>query len=122
MFFLYRLLLCIFLLFFFFKQKPAYEWRISDWSSDVCSSDLAAAAGIGEAAPTATLRSPASIRSRTAISISSLLQSMVTTSRGRARPGDMLDEIAGETRLGPGFFGIAKIGRESCRERVCQYE
>src|SRR3546814_11604017 len=29
--------------FFFFKQKPAYEMRISDWSSDVCSSDLAAA-------------------------------------------------------------------------------
>src|SRR3546814_3499714 len=26
--------------FFFFKQKPAYELRISDWSSDVCSSDL----------------------------------------------------------------------------------
>src|SRR3546814_3229263 len=27
--------------FFFFKQKSAYEMRISDWSSDVCSSDLA---------------------------------------------------------------------------------
>src|SRR3546814_13904714 len=27
--------------FFFFKQKTAYELRISDWSSDVCSSDLA---------------------------------------------------------------------------------
>src|SRR3546814_6944650 len=27
-------------LFFFFKQKTAYEIRISDWSSDVCSSDL----------------------------------------------------------------------------------
>src|SRR3546814_15587748 len=30
--------------FFFFKQKTAYEVRISDWSSDVCSSDLDAAA------------------------------------------------------------------------------
>src|SRR3546814_7422096 len=29
-----------FLFFFFFKQKTAYEMRISDWSSDVCSSDL----------------------------------------------------------------------------------
>src|SRR3546814_4137112 len=28
--------------FFFFKQKTAYEMRISDWSSDVCSSDLGA--------------------------------------------------------------------------------
>src|SRR3546814_15033854 len=32
---------CIYMLFFFFfKQKTAYEMRISDWSSDVCSSDL----------------------------------------------------------------------------------
>src|SRR3546814_1583064 len=30
----------IFYYFFFFKQKTAYEMRISDWSSDVCSSDL----------------------------------------------------------------------------------
>src|SRR3546814_4895291 len=29
-----------FIVFFFFKQKTAYEMRISDWSSDVCSSDL----------------------------------------------------------------------------------
>src|SRR3546814_7856292 len=29
-------------MFFFFKQKTAYEMRISDWSSDVCSSDLLA--------------------------------------------------------------------------------
>src|SRR3546814_9774220 len=34
------MLLCVFF-FFFFKQKTAYEMRISDWSSDVCSSDLA---------------------------------------------------------------------------------
>src|SRR3546814_5523081 len=35
--------LCVFafiFVFFFFKQKTAYELRISDWSSDVCSSDL----------------------------------------------------------------------------------
>src|SRR3546814_13358554 len=31
-------------MFFFFKQKTAYELRISDWSSDVCSSDLVAVA------------------------------------------------------------------------------
>src|SRR3546814_6844747 len=31
--------------FFFFKQKTAYEMRISDWSSDVCSSDLRRGAG-----------------------------------------------------------------------------
>src|SRR3546814_2860228 len=33
-------------MFFFFKQKTAYEMRISDWSSDVCSSDLIAGAMI----------------------------------------------------------------------------
>src|SRR3546814_11981642 len=32
--------LCCVCFFFFFKQKTAYEMRISDWSSDVCSSDL----------------------------------------------------------------------------------
>src|SRR3546814_20458447 len=48
---LFRLFMClsfvsyligfrIVFLFFFFKQKTAYEMRISDWSSDVCSSDL----------------------------------------------------------------------------------
>src|SRR3546814_9361240 len=36
-------LMCVYIdvVFFFFKQKTAYEMRISDWSSDVCSSDLA---------------------------------------------------------------------------------
>src|SRR3546814_9884918 len=33
-------MLLLYVIFFFFKQKTAYEMRISDWSSDVCSSDL----------------------------------------------------------------------------------
>src|SRR3546814_17199983 len=37
----------VFVCFFFFKQKTAYEMRISDWSSDVCSSDLHAHPGRG---------------------------------------------------------------------------
>src|SRR3546814_2950456 len=47
---------CVVCLFFFFKQKTAYEMRISDWSSDVCSSDLivgARKAGCGWADPRA---------------------------------------------------------------------
>src|SRR3546814_2182120 len=36
------LLIVLVSFFFFFKQKTAYEMRISDWSSDVCSSDLIA--------------------------------------------------------------------------------
>src|SRR3546814_4746960 len=41
------LLLC----FFFFKQKTAYEMRISDWSSDVCSSDLLTCGGSNTVVP-----------------------------------------------------------------------
>src|SRR3546814_2300372 len=50
-------MLCDFLFFFFFKQKTAYERRISDWSSDVCSSDLSilvCCAGTGNAMKTAS--------------------------------------------------------------------
>src|SRR3546814_10351171 len=43
-------MLSVFVFFFFFKQKTAYEMRISDWSSDVCSSDLR---GAGSARPRA---------------------------------------------------------------------
>src|SRR3546814_7335310 len=44
--YLYSIRLCyvVCFLFFFFKQKTAYEMRISDWSSDVCSSDLSISA------------------------------------------------------------------------------
>src|SRR3546814_9052423 len=38
-------------MFFFFKQKTAYEMRISDWSSDVCSSDLVTRARMEVKAP-----------------------------------------------------------------------
>src|SRR3546814_3403676 len=40
MYFVFMSLNCWLFLLFFFKQKTAYEMRISDWSSDVCSSDL----------------------------------------------------------------------------------
>src|SRR3546814_5275260 len=61
--FLCLCLLCV-VFFFFFKQKTAYEMRISDWSSDVCSSDLSPGGThvsghserTGERAPYARLR------------------------------------------------------------------
>src|SRR3546814_7611943 len=43
------------IVFFFFKQKTAYEMRISDWSSDVCSSDLAQVQGAKAALDNAQL-------------------------------------------------------------------
>src|SRR3546814_2810379 len=50
--------------FFFFKQKTAYEMRIRDWSSDVCSSDLSDAADTGDAAEAERLTSAANSRGR----------------------------------------------------------
>src|SRR3546814_18859073 len=41
----------VILYFFFFKQKTAYEMRISNWSSDVCSSDLVGRPGLAEILP-----------------------------------------------------------------------
>src|SRR3546814_18681120 len=42
--FMMLIMLCVCIFVFFFKQKTAYEMCISDWSSDVCSSDLIAGA------------------------------------------------------------------------------
>src|SRR3546814_4224744 len=44
--------------FFFFKQKTAYEMRISDWSSDVCSSDLLARDAAADGLPMRTVVAP----------------------------------------------------------------
>src|SRR3546814_2847627 len=78
--------------FFFFKQKTAYEMRISDWSSDVCSSDLQRHAGARTAAHRD--RRPA------------LFQLAIELAR------------AGEHQR---HLRQGEIGRASCRERVCQY-
>src|SRR3546814_1478128 len=52
--------------FFFVKQKTAYEMRISDWSSDVCSSDLVVgehrAGCVGEGESLAVVRDPVAVR------------------------------------------------------------
>src|SRR3546814_9861729 len=74
----------VFICFFFFKQKTAYEMRISDWSSDVCSSDLN-------------------------------FQSPIWTL------GPMLNRIWVAAPLALAVCLPHKIGRASCRERVCQY-
>src|SRR3546814_5968482 len=88
------------LLFFFFKQKTAYEMRISDWSSDVCSSDLNyGRKGCGEMQAKAP-------------GVAAL------TLRLRPRQCTFLAR-----KVRPSIFrgDIREIGRASCRERVCQY-
>src|SRR3546814_7289753 len=85
--------------FFFVKQKTAYEMRISDWSSDVCSSDLSAqtgeAAGVGGPQHRGRCRW------------------WLHRHRGRHR-----DARTAERHL---RADGEEIGRASCRERVCQY-
>src|SRR3546814_14304994 len=46
-------MLCLYIFFCFFKQNTAYEMRISDWSSDVCSSDLTEQAMLSDPASAA---------------------------------------------------------------------
>src|SRR3546814_4094821 len=63
---------------FFFKQKTAYEMRISDWSSDVCSSDLDAFIGltivaIGTSAPELVTTIISTIRDERDIAIGNLI-------------------------------------------------
>src|SRR3546814_6599770 len=87
---------------FFFKQKTAYEMRISDWSSDVCSSDLpGSASSLGAccvARPRGHQFAPA--LEKVCPSIGCL---------------DSIDEFVRERLIDD------QIGRASCRERVCQY-
>src|SRR3546814_18206995 len=92
--------------FFFFKQKTAYEMRISDWSSDVCSSDLFADEEY-------------------------IVEPLFALLLARAFAGLKLrvaERIGLRHRFGHRLAGVAdrrhhhlEIGRASCRERVCQY-
>src|SRR3546814_4480446 len=78
---------------FFFKQKTAYEMRISDWSSDVCSSDLPFVFYLS-----ATTRPGA------------------TAEKLEAALGDEVERMKSSP-----ITPDEQIGRASCRERVCQY-
>src|SRR3546814_8102043 len=86
--------------FFFFKQKTAYEMRISDWSSDVCSSDLLCPLSQHRRPVAAGWKEqPADVGTAARLSL------------WPARP----DAVAAARHV------HLQIGRASCRERVCQY-
>src|SRR3546814_6120488 len=92
------------LFFFFFKQKTAYEMRISDWSSDVCSSDLY----------------PVDRFLHVAVHVLHAVSAPVdaaAASADRLRITEIFLSLQGEAC----DAGWPKIGRASCRERVCQY-
>src|SRR3546814_3764597 len=94
---------------FFFKQKTAYEMRISDWSSDVCSSDLA-------------------LRGEAAVVVGPPL---IAIAAARHFDPRLLRRCRREPAVGQHLLTACdpvvqnelaeKIGRESVRERVCQY-
>src|SRR3546814_5266192 len=90
--------------FFFFKQKTAYEMRISDWSSDVCSSDLAMT---NHERHCWSRHCGNDRKKRTDIAVARRFQTpLVQLLR------------AAVSRIDP---AAVQIGRASCRERVCQY-
>src|SRR3546814_5980187 len=92
--------------FFFFKQKTAYEMRISDWSSDVCSSDLR-------------------------MQVHKYVVHQVAHAYGKTAtfmPKPIKDDNGSGMHThfsiwekGQPLFAGNEIGRASCRERVCQY-
>src|SRR3546814_9257626 len=101
-------------MFFFFKQKTAYEMRISDWSSDVCSSDL-------NPQLVARMR-PKRIARHELIGNRERKFGLQTTRRIDVRQFLPLESrLSGKFGLFAGQVGLFEIGRASCRERVGQY-
>src|SRR3546814_4004488 len=96
--------MCCMNVLFFFKLKAAYEMRISDWSSDVCSSDLA----ISFQRP--LLHGCIDVASGF---VSSYLHN---EAKLRKLAHFLWVELYGEQRCGSAEFGSA-----SCTERVCKY-
>src|SRR3546814_4004593 len=92
---------------FFFKQKTAYEMRISDWSSDVCSSDLKVVENMVKVADMTR-------QGFVAGDISTVMSPRTVISW--AQNALIFDDVGFAFRL-----SFLKIGRASCRERVCQY-
>src|SRR3546814_9630342 len=93
---------------FFFKQKTAYEMRISDWSSDVCSSDLHIK----------------SCRDAFQTAFAQLKTQSPQTSRSTSEIDYLKEPIIVYFDFDKADLDAAarqKIGRASCRERVCQY-
>src|SRR3546814_5503204 len=99
---------------FFFKQKTAYEMRISDWSSDVCSSDLADEPFRSPLADQGQPEHDGAAGQRGGTEYLAHARGLAGTHvlRGDRRAGECHRNGRQEDR---------QIGRASCRERVCQY-
>src|SRR3546814_8338323 len=98
-------------MFFVFKQKTAYEVRISDWSSDVCFSDLRREQRAEKVLATPEVDD---------VSVFPMAMPML------AGPGSIASVmllVSQNNGLDRAFviFGALQIGSASCRARVCQY-
>src|SRR3546814_11345030 len=124
----------MFIAFFFFKQKTAYEMRISDWSSDVCSSDLLLAFDdvYGALVPAgaflvihaleANFITPLLVGRRLTINPLLILLSLSFWGWVWGTVGALLSvPLLIMMRVLLESAGKPAIGRASCRERVCQY-
>src|SRR3546814_237557 len=127
--------------FLFFKQKTAYEMRISDWSSDVCSSDLAGTRArtgtIGTAIAVACARRTCAIRlwlvpfaALTTLAMATVAVTALVTPLGRklGHGGDGFANAVGQALLGQLHLGqpldVAQewafvIGAEAERDPAC---
>src|SRR3546814_20039453 len=99
------------------KQMTAYEMRISDWSSDVCSSDLGAFWRSRSRFPGHRV-APVTVSSAVRGGLSFLDSVAAALGARRILCGRL---CAHHHVLGQGLSGDPEIGRASCRERVCQY-
>src|SRR3546814_15905920 len=131
--------------FFFFKQKTAYEMRISDWSSDVCSSDLNRTTLVGEGRDTkgflgcnglklsdeGEILSVPALRARSAQAQLSHEASigMIDPAKLSYLMASGLSEVAARDLIVPGFLNLApphlpeaihveEIGTPSCRDSL----
>src|SRR3546814_10148346 len=102
-------------MFVWFKQKTAYGMRSSDWSSDVCSSDL-----IGKDIAL-TDRGVDRIGHRPFGVIFLELPGAVGDGAVTLRREGDIEFLPHAQHPGGGRERIVQIGRASCRERVCQY-
>src|SRR3546814_17649540 len=112
---------------FFFKQKTAYEMRISDWSSDVCSSDLEVTGTVPDFAinPTALREAVGQHPDlNAAIARTRQAEADVAAARATKRP-DWSFDVAYQRRAdryGDMVSAGVTLDRKSVgRERVCQY-
>src|SRR3546814_19270445 len=106
--------------FFFFKQKTAYEMRISDWSSDVCSSDLISVIHSVYRPEIHEMNDARAILSQEAPAVFGRNGSMCEPATHAPWAG-MIIRRAQAHGVSEPAEQAEESGRASCRERVCQY-